>query len=222
MKHNLRKIFPAVLVLMFVGGSALAQSKIATVDMEKVFNNYWKTKRAQAAIDDSRNQLDKDDKSMREDLQKATDEYQQLLTQANDPAVSAEERARRKQAAADKKKQLDDRSTAIAQYEQTADANMRNQLQSMSDKIRVDIQSHLDAVAKAGGYTVVLNTAAQSINLGTARISVPSPVVYNVTDIDLTDEVLKQLNAGAPIDVTATNAAPLIAPVPSPVGTNGP
>jgi outer membrane protein len=222
MKNILRTIFPAVLLLTFLGGSALAQTKVATVDMDKVFNNYWKTKQAQAAIDNNLSQLDKDDKSMREVLQKATDEYQQLLDQANDPAISAEERARRKQAAAEKQKQLEDRRAAIAQYEQTAQANINNQRQHMSDKIREDIQSHVNAAAKAGGYAIVLNTAAQKITLGSAQLNIPSPVVYSVSDIDLTDEVLKQLNAGAPIDVTATNAAPVITPGPSPLNTNGP
>jgi outer membrane protein len=222
MKNILRTIFPAVLLLTFLGGSALAQTKVATVDMDKVFNNYWKTKQAQAAIDNNLSQLDKDDKSMREVLQKATDEYQQLLDQANDPAISAEERARRKQAAAEKQKQLEDRRAAIAQYEQTAQANINNQRQHMSDKIRDDIQSHVNAAAKAGGYAIVLNTATQKITLGSAQFTIPSPVVYSVSDIDLTDEVLKQLNAGAPIDVTATNAAPVITPGPSPLNTNGP
>ena len=53
-------------------------------------------------------QLDKDDKSMRDDLKKGGDEYQKLLAQANDQALSADQRDKRKQAAADKLKQLQD------------------------------------------------------------------------------------------------------------------
>ena len=36
--------------------------------------------------------LDKDDKGMRDDLKKGSDEYQKLLEQANDQAISADER----------------------------------------------------------------------------------------------------------------------------------
>jgi hypothetical protein len=92
----------------------------------------------------------------------------------------------------------------------------------MSEKILADIQEHVNAAAKAGGYTVVLNTAAQGINLGTASISVPSAVVYGASEIDLTATVLQQLNAGAPIDMTPTGSAPAVSPVPALSNTNGP
>jgi outer membrane protein len=222
MKNILRTIFPAVLLLTLFGGSALAQTKVATVDLRQLFDNYWKTKQAQAAIQDRASQLGKDDNDMKDVLKKASDEYQKLLAQANDQAISADERDRRKQAAAEKLKQLEERRTTIDQYERQAQATLNEQRQHMSEKILADIQAHVNAKAKAGGYTIVLNTAAEGINLGSANISVPSPVIYSISDIDLTADVLKQLNAGAPIDLTTTNSAPVVSPVPSLLNTKGP
>lgn len=223
MKNILRTFFPAFLLLMLLSNSpAQAQTKIATVDMRQLFDNYWKTRQAQAALQDRSAQLTKDDTSMKDDLKKATNDYQQLLTQANDPAISGDERDRRKQTAAAKLKQLQDRQAAIDQYDHTAQASIGDMVQNMSDKIRVDIQSHVAAAAKAGGYTIVLNTASEGINLGSATINVPSPVVYRAGDVDLTADVLKQLNAGAPIDMTATNSAPVMSTLPMLLNTNGP
>jgi len=221
MKNFLRTMFPAVLLLTFLSGSALAQTKVATVDMRQLFDNYWKTKQVQAAIQDSAAQLDKDDKGQKDDLKKATDDYQQLLAQANDPAISADERDRRKQAAADKLKQLEDYRTTIDQFERQAQATLEQQRQQFSEKILADIQSHVTAAAKAGGYTIVLNTAAEGINLGTANISVPSPVIYSINGIDLTADVLKQLNAGAPIDLAPASPAPAVS-APLLLNTNSP
>mgnify|MGYP001549215775 CR=1 FL=1 len=79
MRNILRAIVPAFLLMTFLSGSALAQTKVATVDLRKLFDNYYKTKLAQAAIQDRAAQLDKDDKSMKDDFQKASDSYQQLL-----------------------------------------------------------------------------------------------------------------------------------------------
>jgi outer membrane protein len=222
MKNILRKIFPAVLLLTLFDGAALAQTKVATVDLSQLFDNYWKTKQAQAAIQDRASQLGKDDNSMKDDLKKAGDDYQQLLAQANDPAISADERARRKQAAAEKLKQLEERRTAIDQYERQAQATLNEQRQHMSEKIRADIQSHVDAAAKAGGYAIVLNTAAEGISIGSATINVPSSVIYSISEVDLTTVVLKQLNAGAPINMTTPSSAPVALPVPSLLNTNGP
>lgn len=215
MKKILLTLFPAVLLLTFLSGSALAQTKVATVDMQKLMENYWKSRQALAAIQDRRDQLDKDDKSMKDDLQKATDEYQQLLTQASDPAISADERNRRQQTAIQKKKQLTDRTDAIAGYEQTAQSQLNDQLQHMGEKVRAEVQSQVNATAKAGGYALVLNTADAMVTIGTGRITVPSPVVYGVSEIDLTDTVLKQLNAGAPVDLTTPVSGSVGKPVPS-------
>ena len=215
MKDILRKIFPAVLLLAFFSGSALAQTRIATVDLGNAFTNYFKTKLAQASIQDRATQLTKDDTSMRDELKKGSDEYQQLLQQSNDQAVSAEERDRRKQAADEKKKQLGERSTAIDQFERQAQTTLTNQRQQMRDKILAEIQAVVNDKAKAGGYSIVIDKSAQAASL--------TPVLaYSDPGIDLTADVLKQLNAGAPIDMPAAGSAPVVAPVPSLFNTNSP
>src|SRR5580693_6452245 len=50
MRDFLRMLFPAILLLAFSGVPALAQNKIATVDLQKLFDNYYKTKLATAAV----------------------------------------------------------------------------------------------------------------------------------------------------------------------------
>ena len=212
MKNILRTIFPAFLLMTFLSGSALAQTKIATVSLKTLFDDYWKTKQAQAAIQDRVTQLAKDDASMKDDLKKASDEYQQLLQQANDQAISAEERDRRKKDADDKLKQLQDRQAALEQYERQAQATLSDQRTRMRAKILDEIEAAVSAKAKAAGYAIVLDTAAETVNATPA-------VIYSSTEVDLTDEVLKQLNAGAPIDTTP---APVGSMAPSLLNTNGP
>jgi outer membrane protein len=213
MKKLLRMIFPAVLLMTFLSGSALAQTKIATVNLKTLFDDYYKTKLAQAAIEDRAAQLDKDDKSMKADLQKAGDQYQQLLAQANDQAISADERNRRKKEADDKMKQLQSSQAALDDYERQAQATLTDQRQRMRDKILNEIQAAVTVKAKADGDAIVFDTAAETVNATPA-------VVYNSGDVDLTDAVLKQLNAGAPIDTTPAAAA--ASPPPSLLNTNSP
>jgi outer membrane protein len=203
MKNLFRTILPALLLMTFMGGSALAQTKIATVDLRKLFDNYYKTKLAQAQIQEHAAQLDKDDKSMKDDLKKGSDDYQALLEQSNDQALSADERDRRKQAAADKLKELQSNKAAIDQYERQAQTTLGEQRQRMREKILIEIKDAVTTKAKAGGYTLVFDTAAETVN-GTMAI------VYTSGDNDLTDAVLAQLNAGAPIDTSkpVTTAPP--------------
>jgi outer membrane protein len=182
-----------------MGGSALAQTKIATVDLKKLFDNYYKTKLAQAAIQERASQLDKDDKSMKDELKKGSDDYQKLVQQANDQALSADERDRRKQAADDKLKLLQENKTAIDQFERQAQTTLSEQRQRMRDNILVEIKAAVATKSKAVNATLVFDTAAETVN-GTMAI------VYSTGDNDLTDAVLAQLNAGAPIDLTKPDA----------------
>jgi outer membrane protein len=204
MMKILRTVVPAFLLMTLLSSSALAQTKIATVDLKKLFDNYYKTKLAQASIQERAAQLDKDDKGMKDDLKKGNDDYQALVAQANDQALSADERDRCKQAADDKIKQLQASKAAIDQYERQAQTTLGEQRQRMRDNILIDIKAAVATKAKAGDYSLVLDSAAETVN-GTLTI------VYNSGDNDLTEDVLSQLNAGAPIDVTkpaTTTTAP--------------
>jgi outer membrane protein len=195
MKNILRMTLPAFLLMAFLSGSALAQTKIATVDLKKLFDNYYKTKLAQAAIQERATQFDQDEKGMKGDLKKSSDDYQQLLQQADDQALAAAERDRRKQSASDKLKELQTSKAAMDQFDRQAQVTLGEQRQRMRENILTEIKAVVTTKAKAGGYTLVFDTAAETVN-GTMTI------VYTSGDNDLTDAVLSQLNAGAPIDVT--------------------
>ncbi|MDD5140883.1 MAG: OmpH family outer membrane protein [Verrucomicrobiales bacterium] len=206
MKIILRTVLPALLLMTFLSGSALADTKIGTVDLRKLFDNYWKTKTAQAAIQERASQLDKDDKSLKEDLKKGSDEYQKLLLQVNDQGISTDERERRKQAADDKLKQLQGSKTGIEQFERQAQTTLGEQRQRMRENILGEIKAAVNAKAKAEGCSLVLDSAAETIN-GTLT------VVYTNGENDLTDAILSQLNAGAPIDVSKPEGTTIAPPV---------
>ena len=57
--------------MTFLSGSALAQTKIATVDLRKLFNSDYKTKQAQAIIQDLVTGYVKDEKTMSDNYKKA-------------------------------------------------------------------------------------------------------------------------------------------------------
>ena len=169
--------------------TSAAQTKVATVDMGKLFNNYWKTKQAQSSLEGRLTELRKEVKDMAENLDKAQTEYKHLLDQANDPAISSDERDKRKQAAADKLKELGNSKNALDQFQRQADAQLADQKQRMTANLINEIRAAVADKAKAGGYNTVLNAATTEV------------LVYTDNSTDITASVLSQLNAGAPIDV---------------------
>jgi outer membrane protein len=213
MRNVLRIIFPTVLLMTFLSSSALAQQKIATVDMGKLFDGYWKTKQAETALNDRKAELDKEDRGFLDNLQKDREEYQKLLDAANDQAISADERDRRKQAATDKYTEIQNSQTTVVQFERQAQATLTEQTQRMRSNILKEIAAAVNTKAKAAGFTMVLDTAGQSIN--------QTPIIlYTDGQNDLTAAVLAQLNAGAPIDLNPPAATSVVPPLT--ISTNSP
>ncbi len=169
--------------------SAQAQSKVASVNMEKLFNGYWKYKQSTTILDDRTASHLKDLKAMAADLEKAETAYKQLLEQANDPLISADERTKRKSAAADKSKEVNNQKVAIDQYRTQAQTSLTELKSRLNNNLLSEIQKAVGTKAKVGGYSAVLNTAATEL------------VVYADPANDITESVLKELNAGAPPDL---------------------
>lgn len=171
----------------------MAQSRLATIDLRKVFDGYWKKKQAEAALKERQTDMEKEDRNMVDDYKKAKEEYQSLLSSANDQAVSSEERDKRKTAAEEKLRRMKEMEDGIASYERQARTTIGEQSQRMRANILTEIRNVVNAKAKAGNFSFVIDTAAESIN--------STPVfLYTSNENDITDAVLQQLNATAPAD----------------------
>jgi outer membrane protein len=207
----MRTLIPGLLLLAFLAtpgltATARAQTKVATVDIHKLLDGYWKTKAANADLDKTKLDLRKELKDMADGLDKAQADYKLLLTQAGDPAISDQERDRRKQAVSDKAKEINDSKTAYEQFSRTAEVQLQEKVKRITSDLLALIQTAVSNKAKADGFSIVLNSAGDT-------------VVYSKGDNDLTADVLAQLNAGAPIDMLPTAGTnqttlptPLLAP----------
>lgn len=186
----------ALLLTSVLAGSAAAQGRIATVDLRKVFDNYWKTKQADASLKDNASEKEKQHKEMMDTWKKTKDDYQKLLADANDQAVSQDEREKRKKSAEEKLKDLKEMEESILQFERGAKTGIEEQKRRMRDNIVTEIRAAVNARAKSAGYSLVIDSASESVNA--------TPVIlFTNGENDLTDEILKQINAGAPIETAA-------------------
>ena len=196
MKNWFRTLVPGLLLFSLLSGSAFAQGKIATVDLKKVFDNYWRKKQAEDALKATEDEIKKDDTAMLDEYKKLKEDYKILQDSVAESNISPEEQARRKKAADDKLKALKDKEELIVQYERAAGTRLAEQKQRMRTGIIGEIRNIINAKAKSGGFSLVLDTA------GETAVGTPA-VLYSNNDNDLTDAVLVQLNATDP----ATGAA---------------
>jgi outer membrane protein len=197
----------SVLCLWFgLALAACAQGKVGIIDLRKVFDDYHKTRTADARLKDQAADLDKERKAMMDQYQKSTDDYKAALDGANDQAVSADEREKRKKTAESKLLDIKKLEQDIGQFDRQARTTLEEEQRKLRDKILVEIRGVINARAKAAGYALVVDSAAESIN--------KTPVVmYTTGENDLTTAVLAELNANAP---PGTIAPPPAATAPKP------
>jgi outer membrane protein len=204
MRTLLKRLIPVL--ALFVCISAHAEYRIATVDLGRVFTNYWKFKQAQVAIEEKKSDIEKRGREMMAEFDKSKEDYQKMSDNMNDPAVSSQERDKRKKAVDEKLKELKDQNETINDFSRGADASIRETITRTRDNIVSEIRTVITAKAKADGYTLVIDTASQSAN-GTPVILYAAPA-----DNDITDAIIKQINVGAPVDISTGNDKPAAKP----------
>ena len=189
-------ILTACLAITWSSSAAEGQ-KIATIDLRKVFDNYWRTKQADASLKEQAADLEKESKIMVDQFRKGEASYKKLVDSANDQSLSATERDKRKKDAENELLGLRDLETRIKQFDNTSRTTLGEKQRRMRDNILQEIKDTIKARVKTGAYTLVLDTASETPN-GTPII------LFSAGNDDLTDSVLAQLNVNAP---AATPAA---------------
>ena len=183
--------------LLLSAAPASAQGKIATVNLNKLFDDYWKTKQAKAAFDDQKADLEKEGKGMMAEFNKNEADYKTLLAASNDPAISDSERDRKKRDAEEKLKLLKDQQEALVKFQNQARVTLDERARRMRDNILSEVRKVVESKAKSLGSSLVIDVGAESANA--------TPIVlYTNGENDITSSVLEQLNANAPPEASAT------------------
>ena len=194
MTHSpLPKLADMVLALSCLAGTAVAQEpvKIATIDLLKAFDSYWKTKLSNDQLKERGADFDKARVGMIEDLDLLREEYNRLNVSAQDPAHSDEKRA------ADLKKTQEKISEFKRLEQQVIDFN-KNAQKTLSDQTRrlrkgrlEEIQEVISTKAKELGYDLVIDSSQDVLLPRTPT------VLFTNGKNDITAVVIDILNKGA-------------------------
>jgi Skp family chaperone for outer membrane proteins len=166
-----------------------------------VFDRYYKTIQSTASLKMEAADMDKERKQMLASAEKHKEDWQKLIDKANDQAVSAEQRDKSKRDAEQKYIELETDKQNITEFDRAASQRLREKELQRRDAIVKEIRQILDADAKAGGYTMVLDPSGESQNM------VPV-VLFTNGQNDLTEALIKELNATAPPGALDTNSVP--------------
>src|ERR1700691_600442 len=101
-----------------------AEQRIATFNLRKAFDHYYKKKQSDAALQQEVADVEKERAQMVENGRRHEDEWRKLIDKANDQAVSADEREKSKQAASQKYAELESDKQSINEFDRMANARL--------------------------------------------------------------------------------------------------
>ena len=200
-------ILSALALVAPIAAFAQGTAKIGTVDMQRAFKDYNKTKDAEVKINEAKNAAKKEYDDRAEAYKKALDEINNLNKQLESPALSADKKTGMAKERDDKIATIKSMEREISDFRQTRERQLQEQLMRMREGIVKEITDVVVERVKAKSLDFVLDKSGVSIN------GVPV-VLYAPDNVDFTNEIVETLNK--PGRATASTRKPAAAPSVSP------
>lgn len=189
--HLIRILIASLFIL---ASSAQAQTKIATINLKKVFDGYWKRIQADKTLKMRAKSFDDELAKMRDEFKAGTKDLPELEKAVKDTLISETEKAKRQKAFEAKVMKAKELEQAMIQFNNSARASLDELQRQTRGDLLAEIRDHVRKKAKSEGVNLVIDTAAETIN--------QTPVfVFHDDSNDWTDNVLSTLNIGAPKEI---------------------
>jgi outer membrane protein len=191
--------------------AALAQGtmKIGTVDMQRAFKEYNKTKEAEVKINDAKNSAKKEYDDRAESYKKALDEINNLNKQLESPALSADKKTQTAKERDDKIANIKNMEREISDFRQTRERQLQEQLMRVREGIVKEITDVVMEKVKANHFDLVLDKSGMSIN------GVPF-LLYAPDNVDFTNDIIAVLNKPGRAASSTAKANPSASPAKAP------
>jgi outer membrane protein len=208
----MKKILSIALTsLLALPVAAFAQGtfKIGTVDMQRAFKEYSKTKEAETKINDAKNAAKKEYDDRAETYKKALDEINNLNKQLDAPALSADAKTQKAKERDDKIANIKNMEREITEFRQTRERQLQEQALRMREGIVKEITDVVMDKVKTSHMDLVFDKSGMSMNM------VPV-LMYSPENVDFTGDVIAALNKPGRATSPLAGISPAATASPSP------
>jgi outer membrane protein len=206
MKKYFSLAFATILLLPL---AAFGQSlKIGTVDMNRAFKEYSKTKEAEKKINDARDAAKKEFDDRADAYKKALEEVNNLNKQLDAPALSPDAKTQKAKERDDKINNVKNMEREITEFRQTRERQLQEQAMRMREGIVKEITDIVNERVKSGNMDLVFDKSGMSLN------GVPL-LMYARDNYDFTNDVVAALNKPGRVSTLDTSSTPAKATSPA-------
>lgn len=184
---KLSAVVITLVICLFSATSGFAQQNIAVVDLQRVFDGYYKTKEADKELKGQGQELDRTLKEMLENHKAKLAEVESSRKDATNPALSQVERERLAREADAKLNDLRVLEGNIQKFDQTSKSRLAQMQLDYREKIIKELSDVIKSIALQKGYDLVIDSAAKSKN--------DTPIIlFSTGKNDITDETIREAN----------------------------
>jgi outer membrane protein len=180
-------LLTVVLALALPAATYAQGLKVGTVDMNRAFKEFNKTKDSEKKINEAKDAAKKEYDDRAENYKKALDEINKLNQQLDSPALSADKKTSMAKERDEKIANIKNMEREINDFRQTRERQLQEQAMRMRETLVKEITDVIMDRVKSSGYDMVFDKSGQSTNF----IAV---VMYAKDSMDFTTDVITTLN----------------------------
>lgn len=174
--------------------TGMAQNfKVAVIDLDRAFEDYYKTDLAKTQLEEQAKDFTSERKTLIEEYEALQVTFNEARDEAQNAALSDEVRDAKRNEAEAKLLELREYENKIQRFDKSRKKTLGDQTKRMRSRIVEEIQEQIETYAVNLGFSMVIDYSGESMN------GVPV-IMYADDRIDITDEVIELINRGKGTD----------------------
>jgi Skp family chaperone for outer membrane proteins len=177
-------------IALFVAGSSIAADRIVFIDLERTFNEFYKTQLAKSKVEVQQQDIEAERKIMVDEMTAINTEVDKLRKDARDTTLTDEIRDSKRLLYEERLLELRSKQKELDEFTSRRQQQLQVQVTRMSQTVMDEIRQTVVEYAKKEGFTAVVDNSSRRAAVGV--------FIYTHPDVEITDAVLTILNSKRP------------------------
>ena len=208
----MKNSFKSLLVLAAFGvfalaGQAQTATKVLVVDMAKLLDSHYKTQEQNEKLRGDGQKAQEELDRLNKEGNALVEQYKELVDQSNNPAATAEAKNKVQSEAQRKMEEIQRKTNEVRTFEANTQRALQGRIRTFRDLMFDESGMIATDVAKPRGAALLVDKSGPSL------LGIPAVIHFDPA-LDITDEVMKEINKDRPASATATTP-PASAPAPA-------
>ena len=186
----MKKSLLIAITFFLMAGASMAAERIVFIDLERVFNEFYKTQLAKSKMEVQQKDVDVERQLMVDEMTAISEEVDVLKKEARDITLSQEIRDGKRILYEERLLELRDKQKEIEEFTERRKQQAQMQVARMSQTIMDEIRLSVIEYAKQEGLQAVIDNSTRRAAVGV--------FIYTHPDVDITESVLALLNSKRP------------------------